>query len=54
VLLDDYRRRRHYHRVEHFAKPIRMIGRMAEFVVADGLPRVDIEQALQAAVLDPR
>jgi hypothetical protein len=54
VLLDDYRRRGHYHRVECFAEPKRMIGRMAEFVVADSLPRVHIEQALQVAVLDPR
>jgi hypothetical protein len=54
VLLDDYRHRRHYHRVERFAEPIRMIGRMAEFMVAEDLPHGDIEQALEGAVLDPR
>jgi len=54
VLLDDYRHRRHYHRVERFAEPIRMIGRMAEFMVAEDLPHGDIEQALEGAILDPR
>lgn len=34
VLIDDYRRRRHYHRIEEFLGPPRlMAGRMAEFAV---------------------
>lgn len=37
VLFDDYQHRRIYHQVEQFAKPVRMVGRMAEFVVKPGL-----------------
>jgi hypothetical protein len=54
ILLDDYRWRRRYHRVEEFAKPVRMIGRVAEFVVAADLPRDEIRHALEAAIHDPR
>jgi hypothetical protein len=54
VLLDDYKWRRRYHRVEEFAKPSRMIGRMAEFMVPGDLPRAEIRRAFEAAVSDPR
>ena len=37
VLFDDYRGRMIYHDVEVFAKPVRTVGRMAEFLVSPGL-----------------
>lgn len=37
VLFDDYSMRRKYHQVESFAKPNRMIDRMAEFIVVPGM-----------------
>ena len=41
VLFDDYGERRRYHDVERFAKPQRMVGRMAEFVLRPGLVSTD-------------
>jgi hypothetical protein len=37
VLFDDYKSREFYHEVELLVKPVRMVGRMAEFVVSPGL-----------------
>lgn len=37
VLFDDYGDRRHYHVVEHFLRPVRLVGRMAVF---EAVPRV--------------
>lgn len=37
VLFDDYRDRAAYHRVESFARPERLIGRMAEFRLTPGM-----------------
>jgi hypothetical protein len=54
ILLDDYRWRRIYRRVEIFVCPVAMIGRMAEFVVPENLDLVAIDEAFEAAVDDPR
>ncbi|MFQ1702683.1 hypothetical protein ACJ5NV_19025 [Loktanella agnita] len=37
VLFDDYSDRQHYHEVETFAQPTRMMGRMAEFILTPGM-----------------
>lgn len=39
ILFDDYRDRRHYHQVQFFSKPTRVIGRMAEFIAEPGQVR---------------
>lgn len=37
VLFDDYGDRKRYHDVEHFARPTRTVGRMAEFILTPGM-----------------
>ena len=37
LLFDDYTTRPHYHDVEEYVKPTRVIGRMAEFVITPGM-----------------
>ena len=37
VLFDDYADRPAYHEVERFAKPVRTVGRMAEFALVPGM-----------------
>lgn len=48
VFFDDYADRPHYHQVERFLKPVRIIGRAAEFLIPN---RKDFESLWMAFVL---
>jgi hypothetical protein len=54
ILFDDYLERPHYHTVEAFGTPTRMVGRLAEFTVPASLERDAVWLALVAAIPDQR
>ncbi|WP_421418458.1 hypothetical protein [Agrobacterium tumefaciens] len=54
IFFDDYTDRLHYHHVEDIVKPVRTIGRMAEFVVQQEIDKDRLWLSFLSAVTDQR